>query len=79
MNRQELIEQGLDADQKLADPVFLRAIAEMKKRIHAEIVQNVPGDLRSIAACAKLQVLDGFVSELQIIVNDGKMAASRKG
>lgn len=79
LTRQERIEMGIEAGETLKERAFLTAVAQMKKQAHRDIIQNIPGTLTSRAACVKLQVLDGFLNELLIIYNDGKVAEKEKG
>lgn len=72
---QERMELGVEAAETIKDKLFLAAIARMKKEAHEVIILNPPGSLTSQQACAKLQVLDGFLNELQSIYGDGAIAA----
>jgi len=77
-NREQRIEMGVEVGETLREKAFLRAVESMKKTEMDVIIQNPPGSLTSQLACAKLQVLNGFLNELLVIYNDGKVAEQEK-
>lgn len=79
LSREELLELAAEAERLLApNSLFQRILKTITADAVAELVQAPLYDLTAQAAHARMRALESIRGQLQIIVNDAKMA-SRKG
>jgi hypothetical protein len=75
---EQLKAQAKEAKNLLEDQIFNQAIRALRQQWHAEqMATTEEGEIVRLAR--QMQVLEAIPQQLQIFINDYKMAAQRKG